>query len=86
VGESAAPLEAPAPPDGTVTFKLTDLEGSTRPLEAHPAALPLIRVAGPRTYALPRTAAGEDPDGFFIEAILRARESRGVTGERWSTA
>ena len=25
-------------PTGTVTFLLTDLEGRTRPLEAHPAA------------------------------------------------
>jgi predicted ATPase/class 3 adenylate cyclase/Tfp pilus assembly protein PilF len=37
VGERGA-APAPAPPAGTVTFLFTDLEGSTRLLEAHPDA------------------------------------------------
>ena len=36
--EPSAPPAPPALPTGTVTFLFTDLEGSTRFLEAHPAA------------------------------------------------
>jgi class 3 adenylate cyclase len=38
--EPSAPPAPPALPTGTVTFLFTDLEGSTRLLEAHPAAYP----------------------------------------------
>ena len=51
VGESSAPLEAPELPEGTVTFLFTDLEGSTRLLEAHPARLPGGRAPPPRPAA-----------------------------------
>jgi hypothetical protein len=43
---------ARALPQGTVTFLFTDLEGSTRLLEAHPAA---YREAATRHQALLRT-------------------------------
>ena len=38
MGKPAAARGAPALPAGTVTFLFTDLEGSTRLLQAHPAA------------------------------------------------
>ena len=49
MGESAVLSEAQTLPAGTVTFLFTDLEGSTRLLEAHPAA---YHDAVARHYAL----------------------------------
>jgi class 3 adenylate cyclase len=65
VGESAAPLEAPWLPTGTVTFLFTDLEGSTRLLTAHPEA---YREAVRRHHHLLREAV-EGRDGAVFETV-----------------
>ena len=57
--------ESPALPEGTVTFLFTDLEGSTRLLEAHPAA---YREAVARHHALLR-AAVEANGGTVFETV-----------------
>ena len=68
---SGEPGEAPAPgaprelPAGTVTFLFTDLEGSTRLLEAHPAA---YRDAVRRHHALLRGAV-EAHGGVVFETV-----------------
>jgi hypothetical protein len=51
----------------------------------YPSAHPLIQVVGPQTFALPQTAAGDNPYDFFDKSMLRARERRRVTGVQWST-
>ena len=57
--------ESPALPEGTVTFLFTDLEGSTRLREAHPAA---SREAVARHHALLR-AAVEANGGTVFETV-----------------
>jgi class 3 adenylate cyclase len=64
-GEPAAPPGASALPTGTVTFLFTDLEGSTRLLEAHPAA---YREAVRRHHDLLR-AAVEGHGGVVFETV-----------------
>ena len=66
MGESGAP-PAPPPdlPAGTVTFLFTDLEGSTRLLQAHPAA---YRDAVHRHHDLLR-AAVEGHGGAVFETV-----------------
>ena len=36
------------------------------------SAMPLIQLAGPKTFALPQTAAGDNPYVFYNKAMLRA--------------
>jgi class 3 adenylate cyclase len=62
VGERGA---APALPEGTVTFLFTDLEGSTRLLQAHPDA---YRAAVARHHDLLR-AAVEAHGGVVFETV-----------------
>ena len=64
-GVSPAPLEAPGLPEGTVTFLFTDLEGSTRLLQAHPAA---YREAVRRHHDLLRGAV-EAHQGVVFETV-----------------
>jgi predicted ATPase/class 3 adenylate cyclase len=64
-GEPAAPLAASALPAGTVTFLFTDLAGSTRLLQAHPAA---YRDAVHRHHALLREAV-EANGGVVFETV-----------------
>jgi predicted ATPase/class 3 adenylate cyclase len=65
VGESAAPSEAQTLPSGMVTLLFTDLEGSTRLLEAHPAA---YRAAVRRHHGLLRGAV-EAHGGVVFETV-----------------
>ena len=65
VPEPSAPPAPPEPPTGTVTFLFTDLEGSTRLLEAHPAA---YREAVRRHHALLREAV-EAHGGAVFETV-----------------
>jgi predicted ATPase len=65
VEKSAAPPTPPALPTGTVTFLFTDLEGSTRLLQAHPGA---YREAVARHHALLRGAV-EAHGGVVFETV-----------------
>ena len=63
--EPSAPPTPPELPTGTVTFLLTDLEGSAALLEAHPAA---YRDGVARHHALLRTAV-EGRGGVVFEKV-----------------
>src|SRR5262245_57174336 len=65
VVKRAAPLDASALPSGTVAFLFTDLEGSSRLLEAHPEA---YRGAVARHHALLRGAV-EGHGGAVFETV-----------------
>jgi predicted ATPase/class 3 adenylate cyclase/DNA-binding CsgD family transcriptional regulator len=65
MGETAAPTEPPELPTGTVAFLFTDLEGSTRLLEAQPTA---YRDAVRRHHALLRWAV-EASGGVVFETV-----------------
>ena len=63
--DTPEPSVPPTPPSGTVTFLFTDLEGSTRLLEAHPAA---YRAAVARHHALLQGAV-EAHGGAVFETV-----------------
>jgi class 3 adenylate cyclase len=65
VAEPAAPPDASALPTGTVAFLFTDLEGSTRLLQAHPDA---YREAVRRHHDLLRGAV-EAAGGVVFETV-----------------
>ncbi|MBN4047465.1 hypothetical protein JYT71_00505 [Acidimicrobiaceae bacterium AH-315-P05] len=88
-------VDAPSPPSGTMTFLFTDVEGSTRMWEEHPAEMQL---ALERHDAILRTAI-ESHGGYvfstagdaFSAAFSRAGDAveaavdaqRGLSSERW---